>query len=629
MNLKLNVKKEGLALSPNELINNEEFELNFGHVFRGERGADGKSAYDSAVEGGYKGTEQEFNIGLKDLNNKPNKEGYYPKMSVGVADDLVGRGDVQDAYINFRPSGGVNKNIKDGAARIKAIKGNSVVWNQQLQFHSYQDWQSSTLTIEGQSIILTPRAIQRYCTIVYSIDFKATHKYLVAFNLSLQSSKTFVDEFYAGYIATPTIWLPKLTADQVNSLKNTPMTIAQIVNIDSERTSIAFGLYEAMYEQATVIFDSDDSVIVDSPTIIDLTLMFGAGNEPKTIEEFSERKPMNIKDEFAYNAGEIIDMHANELVSTSDNAYNPAEKKAYVMPNAKYHITDSANSEFIEIIFSYYDADGSLILDADFDIVEEDGKTYYLFPQAGWVEVNMAQGDICVCLSHSYDKPHPAFQQDVKDLSFIGEAFPEAMRSAGSAFDEIRFSPTKKKWEAVKRVGEIDLGSLRWYKQTGGNNTIRFYASTTSFSPKPVAATNAVANWTCSKYATMSADKTYMANDGISLTPPDSYNPYGLLYVYDANKVDITPEEFAAFIDGVTLYYELAEPIVVELDYPTEETNMDYRVWDFGTEEAITSEPSAPFRAGIEYGFNATDDIRTLLNRVAELEAKLTQLTNE
>lgn len=38
MELKLNVKKEGLVLSPNEVVDNEEFQLNFGHIFRGKDG---------------------------------------------------------------------------------------------------------------------------------------------------------------------------------------------------------------------------------------------------------------------------------------------------------------------------------------------------------------------------------------------------------------------------------------------------------------------------------------------------------------------------------------------------------------------------------------------------------------
>ena len=67
-------------------------------------------------------------IGFKTQESKFSGEGYYPKMHVGTADDLAGRGESVPASFGFRASGG--KSIKDGRAYIKRIKGNSVVWNQ-------------------------------------------------------------------------------------------------------------------------------------------------------------------------------------------------------------------------------------------------------------------------------------------------------------------------------------------------------------------------------------------------------------------------------------------------------------------------------------------------------------------
>ena len=72
--------------------------------------------------------------------------------------------------------------------------------------------------------------------------------------------------------------------------------------------------------------------------------------------------------------------------------------------------------------------------------------------------------------------------------------------------------------------------------------------------------------------------------------------------------------------------YELETPIVVELDYPTAETNMDYLAWDFGTEEAIASVPSAPFRADINYEPNAVDDLRWAVSEIRSLKAQLAQM---
>ena len=54
---------------------------------------------------------------------------YYPDMSVGMADNLVGRGEATPEEFFFRPSAGA-LSIEDGSAKITSIKGNSVVWNQ-------------------------------------------------------------------------------------------------------------------------------------------------------------------------------------------------------------------------------------------------------------------------------------------------------------------------------------------------------------------------------------------------------------------------------------------------------------------------------------------------------------------
>ena len=60
-------------------------------------------------------------------------------------------------------------------------------------------------------------------------------------------------------------------------------------------------------------------------------------------------------------------------------------------------------------------------------------------------------------------------------------------------------------------------------------------------------------------------------------------------------------------LQGVLLNYELAEPIVVELD---ENINLDYLVWDFGTEEVVSSASTTKFKGDIIYQFNAVDRIR-------------------
>ena len=507
------------------------------------------------------------------LKAKANTDGYYPDMTVGKADNLVGRGDTQDATINFRPSGGVpdvgnGMNITDGTARIKAIKGNSVVYNQQLYPIVNNGWKVSypayaSSNISDGAIRVT---VNDGVTIanVYQVGIRNnktgihSHRYLIRAKVRIsaiyaQSNYNFVFEYSSNNVyMQPAITTPNEWVD------------IHLIFEGKENSSAN------LYIKPPLLFNKavgGDWYEVKDATLIDLTKMFGAGNEPTTVAEYYQRKPINIADEFAYNEGELIDMKVDELVSVGDNAYNPNEHKARVIGGQKYHITDSANTEDLEVTFYAFNEDGNE--EREIEPIIEDGKKYYIFPANGYCIVNGQAGSVCVCLEHSYEKPIKPYEVNVKDLSFIREItteqgellFPNGMRSAGSVCDEIRYDVTKKKWVAAKRIG----------------------------------------------------DRVYQDED--------------------ENDSNLTT-------DGATTNYELAEPIVVEIPN-SENWNLDYLVWDFGTEAAIAEGSmgeilsSAPFRAEINYEPNAVDDlrwsikyIRALEQRVLALEQKVVQETN-
>lgn len=73
--------------------------------------------------------------------------------------------------------------------------------------------------------------------------------------------------------------------------------------------------------------------------IFDLTLMFGAGNEPSTVEEFEKIFPA---DYYPYNAGEIVSAGTEEIVEQGKNLFDKSGKEnsdAYTIPmyyNGRY-----------------------------------------------------------------------------------------------------------------------------------------------------------------------------------------------------------------------------------------------------------------------------------------------------
>jgi hypothetical protein len=496
----------------------------------------------------------------KDIVTKANKKGYYPDMSVGMADNLVGRGDVQDAQINFRPSAG-EANITDHAARIERIKGNSVVYNQHAigAYHKNISFSNA----EGSSA-------KRVAVAEFPYKRKANHYYYIHCSYSGDNENI---KLYYGDIY-----------ESIYDVKNT----SYVIYSKSAGTNDVFLGCE---------IPAGETVQGEvSAQLIDLTQMFGAGNEPTTVEEYYQRKPMNIEDEFAHNDGELIDMKVDSLVSVGDNAWDEewengtfntttganidAVKKQIrsknlikVLPNTNYTCTIHTKLGDDSVWCMLLDKNKEVITGYTVPNAGKSGNSFglkryapsfttpanaaYLKFYCAVIYGNVYTNDICFHLEQSGYKngKYYPYQQDVKDLSFIGEVFPNGMRSAGSAYDEIRFNPTTKKWEAVKRV----------------------------------------------------ESRAFAEGDA---------------------------EDTTVKTDGATTNYPLATPIVVELDYPTAETNMDYFAWDFGTEEAIVpnNAPSSPFRADINYEPNAVDDLRWCISHIREIkawiEANKTQTTN-
>ena len=81
-----------------------------------------------------------------------------------------------------------------------------------------------------------------------------------------------------------------------------------------------------------------------------------------------------------------------------------------------------------------------------------------------------------------------------------------------------------------------------------------------------------------------------------------------------------TAQDFVNEYGEDVLYYELEKPTIIELAEPFA---LDYKVADFGTEELIAAQPSAPFRARTIYQFNAVDQIRENYNEIERIKAAL------
>lgn len=543
-------------------------------------------------------------------------EATHPKMTVGYANNLIIPNAPTEQEFNFRQAGGGV--IEDGVAVIDKVKGNSVVWNQLIKdFREPSNWLTggNDVTIIGDKIhIKFASASSSNAFAVKSSAFTAGHKYCILMNNENAIPLTAIKLGSETSVGSGGSTLGALTVPTITGAIPT-----------SSAANGAFWFWPADETQ----LEGDFSNIY----VIDLTQMFGAGNEPTTIEEFLQRKP-KVEDEFAYNEGEIINNKVEKVVTTGRNIWDEewelgiyddlgrkvessnqirSKNMFACLPHTSYYwrIPDNANGTFMGFCY-FYDISGAFIskkaigpstyltvttpsnaLFVAFVLRTEYGTTY--------------NHDICINISDpAINGQYFPYEKHELDLSWVkgikdGEGlklFEDGMKSAVTAFDEVG------KNKVVKRVGSVDLGTLPW-NTSWWDGDGRLYANLDN---KKAGATNIV----------YPLGLTYK-NDGFLKNTigicGNVYNNY--IYVGDA-KTHSSASEFISSLSGVYAYYELAEPIEVEYN----EKNLTYPVIAGGTEEAIASEPSSAFRADIGYGIDAVKLILDLKARVEALEGK-------
>lgn len=496
---------------------------------------------------------------IEDLQNtKIEKENddYYPKMAVGLADNLAGV-DVVDSEINFRRSGGGA--ITDGVARIETIKGNSVVWNNLIEIVEAVGLVKSKMTGE----------------LINGVFKGSTIAEKTAADLGIPALKW--ERCTAGH---KYMWV----YDGTNSLG---LTISASIGATATNgqiiapSSAAYCYFYPFGVSGTVPAGSEFEI--KSINFFDLTQMFGAGNEPTTIEEFYARIPMGV-DLNAYNEGEVIHMDVQSIESQGVNAWDEEWENGTFNTttganiNDAYRLNQVRSKSLIEILPNTQytirqpslENDGAwvMLFDKDKNIivgykggtaisgnsfkVSSNKPNFITAPNAAYMRFYMPVGygdtynhDICINLSDtSVNGKYFPYIKRVEDLSIIRKYFPQGMKSAPTAHDAIRYNKESGKWEKVEATG------IRAYQDGDADNA-------------------------------------------------------------------------AYLTDGKVTCYPLAEPIVTELDEADQFKDLDYAVWNAGTEKAIAEGKSSALAADITYGFNAIGKIKELESLVAALRAKV------
>lgn len=329
------------------------------------------------------------------------------------------------------------------------------------------------------------------------------------------------------------------------------------------------------------------TISVKNLMIFDITTMFGTGNEPTSVEEFEKMFPA---DYYPYNAGEIVSAGTESIMQQGKNLFDYTDK-TYHGANAskvengivytkgltttvlniptiaenKYTLSfkvksNAANqgglrwslqkgkntsyahdSSLIKSEVGYtanteYQAVATFVATTDFvSLCTIVGMVY---------DVQLELGDTATDYSPFYQTEYP-IPEAIRNLPGYGW-------SAGTAKNWVDYENKK----YVQCVNSVDLGTLTWTAGESVSFKTHHLAGqklTKSYSIAP--------NFICPKYSTKTQNESWGKTSitGISATS----NVNGYIYVNDTSYTDATA--FKQAMQGVMLYYELANPIITDI----------------------------------------------------------------
>lgn len=345
------------------------------------------------------------------------------------------------------------------------------------------------------------------------------------------------------------------------------------------------------------------------PYVIDLTLLFGIGNEPTSLDDpriafikaYAEEHP-------EYNPGELMSAEVVEVESRGKNLWNPleySEKMEYVYeprmnPDGSYHFETepTANSRRINyvidvrpgvqhriicgtrvasgvgasqafstcIVYDGESSDDALLLNGVSFGTESGAKLFTPTSSRVLVSVALSGGSGGATVDvyspqiwetsdnssyNNYPEPKPYYTPYRDHISFpipneVREMCPGYGWSAGTVCNEIDFG--RKVY--VQRVGSVDLGTLAW----SFNNIYKFFIA--SATDKKPGAYNMLTS-----FGVLDAINIWK----IQFTGDIYCGNQSNQAIYFKTSNTMTVQEFKQAMSGVLLYYELAEPIEVDL----------------------------------------------------------------
>ena len=495
-----------------------------------------------------------------ELDKKANVDGNYPTMTVGSADNLTPYGEnsgvEESAPFVFQSSGG-SSDI-GSQAYLKSLRGNSVAFNQIVSgmIPTRTNISGLTFTNNGDgSLTITGTA---------SADF-------TAYDLILSTALT-----------TNHTYLGKLIASDNNSHNYFRTNRPSMLNGIGTFTGTSGNMY------VTFNCSSGDEINVKvSYQLFDLTLMFGAGNEPTSVEEFNRLFP---KPYYEYNAGTLLSCKSNGYKTVGYNAFDGEleiggyytstggdnnnatdrirTKNPIKVIAGQTYTLEIENLTFTSFFVLEYDENLNYLGEYKIanPIVLEQNCHYVKFMITGPTAITT---DPQIAFHLTWDESRTGYEPYNSETYSLPNV---EIRSAGSVYDELKPDGT-----LIRRVGVVDLGTLTW------NNNESFasglFSATVSGMNNTTESSQRNKGITCSKYIPSSVTAL---NNNIPNKSMLRYNAG--IFIRDSAFEGKTTDEVKSLVNNIYLNYELATPTEEQTEYTFAETTP---IDDYGTQEFL------------------------------------------
>lgn len=554
---------------------------------------------------------------VADLDETAVRTGSYDgTVAVGLADNL--RGDsIVDAEFYKRKTGGT-QSVGSGIAAIKEVRGKSIVWNQILQNGNFIDatgWSFANTIVptflEGGGVKCTINLQGEYNRIRRSLNTTIPNGHKVLLRILHKTPS----EVYVYLIGHPSY----ATYNDIQGQGNTEYKVAAFLQtLTGDFSEVEIRINTKNTPSIPV------DVYLSKFQIFDLTLMFGAGNEPATVEEFEKMFPLDYYD---YNAGEVIPFAGQNLVTTGFNQWDEQWINGYY---------EFGTGRFIYTTSSYCTKNPIKVIGGqqyNINLTNDIGVCYYDSNMnhiiSGWyagikiapdnacyMHVNLgtnAPENICINISdpdrngtyEPYEKhtlPLDPSQWRDKQGNLV---FPYGgMHGVGTAYDYAKVDADGYIRKAVRVFEQVDLGIFD-YNYNSDAKTFTSVQVAPNIAPPSGGGT--IANIVSQLYVANSFNNQYES----SVDKMIAVGTNSIVAVKDSSYTDAAA--FKAAMNGVPLIYELATPVEVELATPI---YAKYLADKDGTEEitpANGQEPyTTPANLSILYAMDATGEIKNL-----------------